>query len=188
MLRKLLAAVLLLIALLVLLLWRPARGAESEERTQVTVTNFPEVQHIDGTVSVRGPIPGTALVHLANITVSPAQRTEVDDFSRGGTLETAGYARAVLSLTGHIKGSVVRSAEVGAILIPDETPVLDAFNEEQQLQFPLTVAASNLAVGKGFFASEPTAVQVAFPRYKVFFFNTSDKTVEVDLFAYLLSD
>ncbi len=173
------AALLLLAALL------PAGTAIAQQIQQVIVTNFPEIQKVEGTVSVRGPIHMTSTVAIRDIIVSPVSPKETNRLIQGGMLATDGFSHVVLSLTGAVKGDLVKPGSVGAILVPDEEPIQRAFDDRGEVQFPMEVVASSPSGGSPYFASSQPRFQVAFPRYRVLLYNTSAKTVSVSLFAYL---
>ena len=53
------------------------------------------------------------------------------------------------------------------------------------MQFTAEVAAPGVSVAAPYFASNQNRAPVAFPRYRAYFYNSSDKTVTVNLYAYL---
>ncbi len=173
------------LAVALLLFALPAGVAVSQEIQRVFVTNFPSTFPVEGTVAVRGPIRQAAMTPLREVVVPPVAPKETTRLIEGGVLTTDGFTNMVLSLSGQIKGEVVRAGSVGAILVPDEEPVVRAFDEKGQLQFSLEVTAAGVSGASPYFASNQPRLQVGFPRYRVYFFNTSDKTVTVNLFAYL---
>ena len=152
---------------------------------RVLVTNFPERQKIEGEVTVRGPIRQAEQVVLKDIVVSPVAPKDTQRLIQGGTISTDGFSHVVLSLAGQIKGEVVRPGSVGAILLPEEEPILRTFEEKGEMQFPLQVTASSVSGASPYFASDQPRFQIGFPRYRVLLFNTSQKTVSVNLYAYL---
>ncbi len=163
----------------------PVGTAVSRELADVFVTNFPAVQEVDGTVKVEGPIRNATLVRFEDIIVSPVRRSDTTRLIDGGVVVTDGYPYVVLSLAGQIKGEVTRPGSVGAILIPDESKVDNAFNERGYTMFPLEVESSVISGNTAYFDSQQPRHVVGFPRYQIKLWNTTDKTVEVDLFAYL---
>ena len=58
-------------------------------------------------------------------------------------------------------------------------------HQEGKVMFPLEVVSESIPSKTAYFSSEPRKLQVAFPEYRVFFYNGTGKTSEVDLFAYL---
>jgi len=162
----------------------PVKGQEAEIQ-RVLVTNFPERQQVAGTVSVEGPVRHSTLQRVKEVLVPPVEPKEIGRLIDGGILTMDGFTSAVLSLNGQAKGKILRSGTVGAILIPEEETVIRAFEEEGLAQFPLEVSASLSTGASRSFASTPVRLTVAFPRYRVRLYNTSDKSVTVGLFAYL---
>ena len=176
--------VMLVIGIPALLLFTPASGQQDEIQA-VRVTNFPALQKVAGSVSVEGPVAHATLRRLTDILVPPVDPKEVGRLIDAGVLPMDGFTSAVLSLNGQAKGRVVKSGTVGAILIPDEETVVRAFEEEGQAQFSQELTAPVVAGASRSFSSTPTRQLVAFPRYRVRLYNSSDKTVTVNLFAYL---
>jgi hypothetical protein len=103
----------------------------------------------------------------------------------GGSLVTDGFTSLVLALSGQFKASDSRPGTVGVILLPDEETVLRAFEEDGRYHFPLEVRAATVAAASPFFASSQEKLTIAFPRDRVFFYNTTDRSVAVNLHAYL---
>lgn len=159
--------------------------AVTGEVQEVFVRNFPEIQEVKGRVGVDGPIVHSAFERRENLIVTPARRNEVTSLTPAGVVETAGFTSAVLSLEGEVRDNLFNAGAVGAVLVPDEGPVLDTFREDGRIEFPLEVVA-NVDPQKGSrFSSEPTIRPIAFPRYKVFLYNASNKSVEANLYVYL---
>jgi hypothetical protein len=182
---KPIAVLLALAATAGLVLLVPAGRAVGQEIQQVFVTNFPKVFRVEGSVQVPAPIPHASLVRFTGVLVSPVSPKDTLRLVPGGTLATDGFTSASLSLNGETKGEVYRAGTVGAILIPDEESIVRAFEEKGQLQFSLEVTAASGSGRSGYFASVPVQHPIGFPRYRIFFYNTADKTVSVNLFAYL---
>jgi hypothetical protein len=104
---------------------------------------------------------------------------------QGGVVESDGFDAMVLSLQGQIKGEVYRAGTVGVFLLPDEEPIVRAFEEKGIMQFATEISAAGVSAASPYFSSNSSRAQVAFPRYRSYFYNTSDKTVTVNLYAYL---
>ena len=77
------------------------------------------------------------------------------------------------------------SRRLFALLVPDQPEVLGALRGAGVLQFPLSVEAPVAPSPSGIHQSAPTTVRLAFPRYRVFFYNTTPRTSEATLFSYL---
>ncbi|MDX1630559.1 MAG: hypothetical protein R3234_01760, partial [Thermoanaerobaculia bacterium] len=95
-------------SVLLILWWMvtpPGSGARDDGVDRVAVTNFPEVQPVEGRVAVTEPIPRTRLVRFQE-TVGPVDRNEVTRLVDGGILEAEGFGSVTLSLGGFAKGSL----------------------------------------------------------------------------------
>ena len=168
--------------------WLPGGDAlsqPSEPARPVVVTNLPQVQQVDGEVSIRGLVPHTRFVAWEEETVvSAAPRSQATQLVEGGALETGPFRRVVLSLTGVVKGEVEAPGKVGALLIPDVEPARRAFDTEGVYLLPLEVTAP-VGVGDDYVASAATEQIVAFPRYRVWLYNSTERPVGVRLFAHM---
>jgi len=162
----------------------PSRAAGDEEIRPVKVTNFPETQKVEGRVSIEGPLRQAALAAVRDIEVPPVGSGDPRRMVSAGVLTADGFAAVVLSLSGSTKGSPRQAGEVGVVLVPDEEPIQEVMDERGRALFPLDTRAE-VGVGDPIFFSRPQRTMVAFPRYRILLYNTSDRTVVVDLFAYL---
>jgi hypothetical protein len=176
--------VLFLVAGLFLLSF-PAVRAGTSEVQRVIVTNFPELQRIAGTVAVEGTVRHASFVTIKDVRVPPVDPKETGRLIDGGLITTDGFTAVVLSLSGQTQGKVLKSGKVGAILVPEEEPITAAFMEDGQIQFPLEVDATLESLPFRSFASQQGRFTVAFPRYRVRLYNTTEKSATVSLFAYL---
>lgn len=179
------ALVLATVAAVALLALSSAGRTVADAVQSVYVTNFPGTWNVEGTVAIKGPIRTAQLVGRRDVTVPPVSSKDTQRWVEGGTLEPDGFTNMVLSLNGQIKGEVVRSGNVSAVLIPDEESIVKAFEEKGQLLFQVELTATGVSSASPFFASNQPKVQVAFPRYRVYFYNTVEKAVTVNLYAYL---
>ena len=109
----------------------------------------------------------------------------VSGLAEAGTLVTDGFPRVVLSVHGIVKGKPNKPGEVGAILVPDTPSIGEAFDEIGVIHFELRASAQGVSATTPYFASNQPEYTVGFESYKIYFFNTTDKTVTVNLFAYL---
>ncbi len=175
-----------LLALLFILLLALAPLAWTADRiNHVFVTNFHNPQQITGAVDVGNIIPHGELVRRTDLIVSPAQRHETTQFTDAGIIETDGFTFLVLSLEGQVKGRPFEGGSIGVILLPDEEPVVRAFQEEGQLHLTLEAAVSVAAYQAAYFSDSKSSLPIAFPRYRVLLYNSTDKTASVNLYAYL---
>ena len=163
----------------------PAGTAVSQEVQTVIVGNFPKVWKVEGRVEIDGPVSHGRFVPMRDVTVSPVNPKETVRLIQGGILESNGFTNMVLGLQGQIKGEVYRPGTVGVFLLPDEEPIVKVFEEKGLMQFATEVNAPGVSGASPYFASTASRFQVAFPRYRTYFYNTSDKTVTVNLYAYL---
>ncbi len=168
-----------------LLLVQGVPGISADSLAEVLVTNFPEVQSIQGRVSVGEPIPHSALVRRLDVIVPPVARSATTGLVEAGTVDTAGFTHAVLGLRGEVQGNLLREGTIAAVLVPDEEPVLRALREEGRYEFPVEVRADVRKDERGYFASGQPRQVLGFPRYRVFLYNTSDRSVDADLYVYL---
>lgn len=157
----------------------------SDGLSRVFVTNFQDPQRISGSVEVQKVIPHAELVRRTDLVVSPAQRYETTQLTDAGVIDTAGFTFLVLSLEGQVKGRPFQNGTVGAILLPDEEPVIRAFQEEGQLHLTLEAGAPVAAHQSAYFSASESSLPIAFPRYRVLLYNSTDKTASVNLYAYL---
>lgn len=185
---KKVAAALALFAIVLAVLTLTAAGTVVSDKLQeVFVLNFPDPQTVKGTVEIEGPIRNAELVQFPGITVSPVRPTDTTRLINAGTLVTDGWEYVVLSLVGSTRGETLHPGAVGAMLIPDEDPITRAFFEDGDVLLSLELEAHPEPGPPAFFASEATRQTVAFPRYQILLYNTTDKSVTVTLYAYLTS-
>jgi len=163
-----------------------AAQAGSKEIGEVFVTNFPETQKIDGTVTVGAPIPQAALASIKDVLVSPVSPQDSSHLVFAGTIVTDGFGAVVLSLTGVTRGYLTKSGPVGAILVPEEEGILKLLEDRGLVQFPIEVAATGVSNSTPYFSSAQVRSLLAFPKYRVFLYNGTDRSVTVTLYAYLM--
>ncbi len=176
----------LLVSVVGLTAWAVSSApAATQDISQVIVMNWPPTQKVEGAVSIEGPVRLSTQVAFAEIVVPPVARNETTRMPSAGTLSTGGFAHVVLSLQGQVKGSVQREGEVGAILVPTESGIQDAFNEQGLTLFSLDVVATGIVPRTSYFGSAQPRYTVGFKNYEVLLYNTTDKAVTANLFAYL---
>jgi hypothetical protein len=130
------------------------------------------------------PIPMTRFEAL-RAQVSPSGPTDVADWTDAGTLDVSGFAFVTLSLGGYVQGRIASVGTVGAVLIPDQTEAAAALHDYNVQQFPLGVVARVAPTDAAIFQSPQTNVRVGFPRYRVYLYNSTSRTSQVVLYAYL---
>jgi len=164
-----------------LLLTSVSLSAVAEE--EVFVLNLPSVQRVEGEITIAEPIPQTKLLRLPEKVVPPVPRSETTALVPGGLVESDGFRTAVVSVAGFVQGQSLAEGTVGAILLPEEDPILRVFREEAQIQLELELTVSTSPAEAYFATSE--ALTLGFPRYRVYYYNTTDRAVSVRMFAYL---
>ena len=186
--RKILSAFAALSAAILVFVLLPAGLARSQQQIrqiqQVLVENFPELQKIDGTVTVKAPVPHSKMIRQLGVVVPPVARHDTTDLIEGIEVPAAGFTGIVLSLQGIVKGTINQAGNVGAVLVPVEDAIQQSFQSEGQIQLPLEVT-SVLARREIETFSTQSSLTVGFPLYKVYYYNSTDKAVEVNLYAYL---
>ncbi len=160
-------------------------AAGTAELEQVWVQNFPETQQVRGSVTVTEPVPHAVFLRREGLIVPQARRTESNDLVFAGVVESAGFTGAVLSLQGEVQDSFFSAGDVGVLLIPDEAPILDALRRHGRIDLALEAVAAAAPSAGARFSSAPTAAGVAFPRYRAFLYNTTNRSAEVNLYVYL---
>ena len=155
--------------------------ARSAETLNVHVDNLPETQQVRGSVSVDNPISHVKFMKKEAIVVPPARRAEASDMAHAGTVEAEGFTSITLSLQGEIKSGSASAGSIGVLLIPDEDPILRAFRGAKHLQYAIE-CVSNLKSGDpAYFSAEQVQQRMSFPRYRIYLYNTTSKTVEANL-------
>ena len=158
--------------------------ADDDRVEAVVVTNFPENQQIHGVVALERPAPTTRLLTTKAL-VTPAAPADVADLTDAGTIDSAGFSYATFSLAVLVQGTLAGPGKVGAILVPDQPEILTVFRTVGVIQFPLTVEAQVAPSVSGIHQSTSVAARLAFPRYRVFLYNTTPRTSEITLYSYL---
>lgn len=156
----------------------------SDSIQQVLVTNFPDPFPVRGRVGIDGPVRLGRTVMLEPTLVSPVPRESTTDLIDGGVLDVHGFTSITLSLAAEVKGDLGRPGAVGAILVPETELVERAFREEGRVLFPLEVRAE-LEPKMRYAASNQPIYTLGFPRYHVYYYNSSRKSVSVELFGML---
>ncbi|HPW54209.1 MAG: hypothetical protein KA072_00545 [Thermoanaerobaculaceae bacterium] len=154
---------------------------------RVVIVNQPRTYTVQGEVSVAGPIRQGSMVALRDVLVPPVGKGDTTRLVNAGTISTDGFVSMVVGVAGQIKDQMVKAGEVGAFLVPDDELTQRALEEHGQLLFAIEVKASTGSGTAPYFASSQARATVAFPRYRVLLFNTSDKTAAVNVYAYLSS-
>ena len=166
-----------------LLGWSGAAPADGEGVQEVTVLNFPDLQRVDGAVAVKAPVQLDSQFVQRKLTVVPAGPTKAREVTDGGVLELGPFARVVVSLAGETTSRIVAPGAVGALLVPDDPDILSIWQETGRAQLAIRVEAQVAPTDRGLFESPSVELRPAFPRYRVYFYDTLSSSVELRFYA-----
>ena len=175
------AAVLILLTLIVFPPWGTSL---SQPPTEVSVINLPHVQKIEGEVKVRGVIRQAALHRRLDLIVPSVAREDITDLIEADTITTDGFSQITVSLHGEARSPVEQEGWIGVVLIPDETSVWEILNDRGAFHFPIEVKSKLEPRGPTDFDVQHR-FDLGFGRYKVFLYNSSDRTADVNVYLYL---
>src|SRR5262245_20311480 len=123
------------------------------------------------------------LVAIRRVTVPTAPRVQTTQLIDGGVFDCDGYKSIVINLAGEVKDPVPKGGKLGAILVPDVEPFVQAFQQLGLL--PVTIEIDvTLKPGAAYYMAEPKRADVGFPRYRVLFYNETGASVNANFFAY----
>jgi hypothetical protein len=159
--------------------------AAADEPQLVVVTNFPEVQRIDGSVTIEGPLESAVLRRIDGVVASPIARAAALNLEPQGTVATDGYTSMVVSLVGEVQGAAGRVGSLGVVLVPDDDVIVRALRQDGAVLFPLEASAAIPLGPAGWVSADSAGFAIAFPSYRVYLYNTSDKSVAVTVYLYL---
>jgi hypothetical protein len=159
--------------------------AESTRPMDVNVRNFPVVQQVKGSVSIESPLSHSKFFKKEGLMVPPARRNEYSELTFAGIVETNGFTSISANVLGEIKSGSFSSGTIGVLLIPDEEPILQSLREANRVPFPIETTVAITSGGSSYFESADTLQNVAFPRYRIFLYNTVNKTVDANIYLYL---
>lgn len=154
------------------------------QETTVRIANFPETQDVTGEVTIAAPVPSNKMVRFLDTAVTTVPPYATQRLIAGGVLESADFTSVVLSLGGFVEGAQPDPATIGLVLVPDEDFVVEALKEGVYL-FPIEVTMQIPQESLPYVATRPEAHQLAFPRYRIYYYNTGPRTVKAQLYAFL---
>jgi hypothetical protein len=96
----------------------------------------------------------------------------------------AAGADLVFSLGGEFKEGIPKSGMVGVILIPDTEVAVHLLESEEYIPFPLEAVYNTQGLKRTVFISDQQTAKIAFPRYRVYFYNETDSGATMSLFIY----
>jgi hypothetical protein len=155
-----------------------------QELNRAFVVNLKDPHPIEGTVSVEVPIPHSVTRSLTEIVAAPADRDEPALWTEAGILDTEGFTSVVLSFHGQFRGNPSGIGAIGLVLVPEEEDVLRSLGEGE-VHLSLDASVEPVPDGRIYFSGSRAGLSIAFPRYRVFLYNTTDRSAAVNIFAYL---
>jgi len=159
-------------------------SGRAADMVEVFVHNFPDTQEVKGVVDVANLTPPTMAVRLEDRVIPPIDIKQPTDFQDLGLLQVGGYSRVALGIAGEIKG-FAEKGEVGIILIPELDIANEAWRQKGRAIFPLSLTATHDAARAPYLFSSIEMRNLAFGSYRAYAYNTTGRTVEVDVIAYL---
>jgi hypothetical protein len=156
--------------------------ARSAEPLAVHVDNWPEIHKVKGSVSIDSPISHTKFVKKEAILVPPSRRGEPTEMTGAGTVDADGFTSLTMSLQGEVKGSSAGAGSVGVLLIPDEAPIQRAFREARRIQYAIENSCNLNSGDPIYFSAEQVQQRLSFPRYRIYLYNTTNRSVEANLY------
>ena len=162
-----------------------AAGFGVQELTRTVVVNLENPHPIVGNVAVPAPIPHSDMAAMVDVVVAPAGRTQTSLWTEVGSITTEGFTSAVLSLHGQLRGSTGGGGVVAVVLVPEEENILRAL-AEGEVHLELEATADPVQGDTMYFSGSRAALPIAFPEYRVFLYNTTDRSASVDVYAYLI--
>jgi hypothetical protein len=159
--------------------------AAHANEVEVKVKNFPDTQRIKGSVSIDGTVRHAKSFKVEGVLVSSSKRNEITELIPAGIVETDGFTSISVSLQGEIKSSNFIPGAIGVLLIPDEEPILHALREAKQVQFPIETICNIKSGDSEYFSSPQSSNRVAFPRYRVYLYDTLNRPAEANVYLYL---
>jgi len=147
----------------------------AQAASEVKVVNTPSV-------TVPRPIPHARLQEFHAIPVSAKSEATMIETR----LNATGFSHATISIAVEVQGMADESGLVTATLLPAVPFVLKTFQRDLIKLFPIEagvfVERSDII---DVFGSQPTVHPLAFPKYYVFFSNSSDRPVKAYLYVNL---
>ncbi len=148
----------------------------------VHVDNFPDVLEVRGSVSVEGTTKSIAKEHVV---VPMADRGDLSEMIYAGTIETDGFTSVLISMEGEMRSDVISPGSIGVLLVPDEAPIIGALRDARRVQFPIECAVRTKKGASSYFAAEQVRRPIAFPRYRMYLYNTTNKSADANVYLYL---
>jgi len=137
---------------------------------------------VSGSAAAQGAFDNGLRV-FEGISVGAAERDEPARMTEGGVLSVDGASAMVVTLSGELKGRAERAGIIGVFLLPD-LPAFDGLYRSRGVFLPVAeVTAAAGKDGAAHFVATSKRLDVGFPRYRIFFFNTTGTRAAVNLYV-----
>jgi hypothetical protein len=90
----------------------------------------------------------------------------------------------VLCIGGAMKSQPTKAGKIGVVLVPDMYPFDEVLKTEGRYVFAIEATADVTPTDFVLFESEQIRAPVAFPRYRVYVYNSTDAAAGVWIYAY----
>lgn len=124
------------------------------------------------------------LVRFEDVVVAPVDPSDTGNLVDAGVLETDGFKDVVLSIGGEMKSQPTKAGKIGVLLVPDMYPFDTAFERGRAIFTLANTADVSPDPDDPIFESEQVRRPIAFSRYRVFLYNTTDAPAGVWVYAY----
>jgi hypothetical protein len=155
-----------------------------QQIARTLVVNLETPHPVEGVVVVPEPVPHSDTVSVLEAIVAPSSRNETNLWTEAGVVETEGFTSAVVSLHGQLRGNPTLPGAIVAVLVPDEENLLRAL-AEGEVHLSLEAAADPVPSGGLYFSGSRPGLPIGFPRYRLFLYNTTDRSASVNVFVYV---
>jgi hypothetical protein len=125
-----------------------------------------------------------ALAAVRRVPVPTAPRAQTTQLIDGGVFDCDGYKSVVLNLAGEVKDPVSKGGKLGAILVPDVEPFVQAFQQLGLLPVTIEIEVTLKQGAGGYYMADPKRADIGFPRYHVLLFNETGAPVTASFFAF----
>ncbi len=150
-----------------------------------SIDNWPSAYNVQGAVKVNGFIKHAEMEKREGVIVTTSRRTELAELIPAGVLDCDGFTSVALSLQGEVKSESPDVGTVGVLLVPDEEPVLRALKDGRRVEFALETSTQVLKGASPYFDGGSVTLPLAFPRYRIYLYNTMTRGVEANVYMYM---
>ena len=155
-----------------------------QDVTRTVVVNLESPHLVEGSVVVPAPVPHGEILSALDVVTTPATRAETNLWTEAGVIDADGFTSAVVSLHGQLRGNPSIPGAIVAVLVPEEENILRSLSEGE-VHLALEAAADPVPTGGLYFSGARDGLPIGFPRYRLFVYNTTDRSAAVNVFVYL---